>query len=159
MDNPVGRPRKDFCKNGHDLSIHRYGKGTNTQCRVCHKESQKKWNATHKPQIAALYRRYRESHREKVKNNQFANRLKKIYGINIDIYNQMLLEQNGRCSICFGHQVNSRKMCVDHDHETGTVRGLLCSNCNTALGLMQENKERLFKMIEYLEKSEAQVGQ
>jgi hypothetical protein len=80
------------------------------------------------------------------------NRFKKLYGITLDTYNFLLEEQKHCCATC-GVSVKKlkRKLAVDHNHTTGKVRGLLCSNCNTALGLVQENKETLVSLISYLE--------
>jgi hypothetical protein len=83
-------------------------------------------------------------------------RMKK-FGISVEEYNGMLEEQNNKCEICGIHiedYKNSSKIprnfAVDHNHITGEVRGLLCSNCNTALGSFKENLEALQKAIDYL---------
>lgn len=47
--------------------------------------------------------------------------------------------------------LSKRSFCVDHNHNTGTVRGLLCHNCNSSLGLLKENVSILEKMIKYIE--------
>ncbi len=61
----------------------------------------------------------------------------------------MFDEQDGKCMIC-KKPPRSRKLAVDHNHQTGEVRSLLCTKCNTALGLVNEDKEILFMMLEYL---------
>jgi len=77
-----------------------------------------------------------------------------VYGITEQDYLDMLETQDGVCQIC-GHKSRGRDMlCVDHSHSTGKVRGLLCSMCNTALGLMKENKTWLTRMIQYIEEHE-----
>lgn len=79
--------------------------------------------------------------------------IKRKYGISISEYEELLVKQNGVCAICKGTKTSSNKngrFCVDHDHETGKIRGLLCSNCNTALGLMKDDITRLARAIEYL---------
>lgn len=58
------------------------------------------------------------------------------YGIDLDTYEQMVADQKSRCAICRSLPVN-RALCVDHDHETGEVRGLLCHSCNTGLGFIE----------------------
>lgn len=63
------------------------------------------------------------------------------YGMTHDDYERMLVEQDHKCAICgidAKHSENSR-LCVDHDHDTGEVRGLLCKKCNQAIGLLQDN--------------------
>jgi hypothetical protein len=83
----------------------------------------------------------------------FAYGLKRHYGISVEEYENFLVKQNGVCAICGNKQPDSSKksrLCVDHDHKTDKIRGLLCSNCNTALGLMKDDINRLAKAIEYL---------
>lgn len=74
--------------------------------------------------------------------------LKHCFGLTIEQYNEMYESQNGCCAICKRHQSTiNRTLCVDHDHDTNKIRRLLCSKCNTNLGIYEENKE-LFE--EYL---------
>jgi len=95
------------------------------------------------------------------KNNPDATRstlLKSKYGLTLDDYNKKLTEQNDSCAICGKHKSlhheGNRKgakknLCVDHNHETGKVRGLLCCSCNRGLGYYENYKD---KFKEYLEK-------
>jgi hypothetical protein len=80
----------------------------------------------------------------------------KKYGIPVSEYNSMYELQNGLCAICErppqGNTAKWGRMCVDHDHETGKVRKLLCFNCNTVLGKMQDNPKLLRKAADYLER-------
>lgn len=69
------------------------------------------------------------------------------YGLSLEQYEQMLAQQKGRCAVC---QEVPRRICVDHDHETGDVRGLLCSSCNTALGLLKEDLLRISALADYI---------
>ena len=88
----------------------------------------------------------------KNKEKQRIRHLKNTYGITPDDYNDMFAAQNGCCKICGKHQQEFKKaLCVDHNHETGNVRGLLCNNCNTMLGKAFDNKETLYNAIKYLE--------
>jgi len=79
------------------------------------------------------------------------HRYRKLGVCNIK-YEEMLTSQKGACAICFSKLNSSRytKLAVDHDHTTGLVRGLLCMNCNTALGLMKDSAERLISASKYL---------
>ena len=89
---------------------------------------------------------------ERNKDTYISNALFKRYGITLDDYNMMLLEQNSRCHICGKHESdNGKRLAVDHNHTTGKVRRLLCHHCNAALGHVQENLEVLQKMITYIE--------
>lgn len=76
--------------------------------------------------------------------------LKRKYGIDLAYYNQMFINQNGCCATCETHQSElNRTLCVDHNHETGEVRGLLCMSCNRAFGLLKENVNTLKNLITY----------
>jgi len=73
--------------------------------------------------------------------------MRRQLGITDEKYNQLIEESNGMCGIC---EREMKKICLDHDHSSGKFRGLLCNNCNTALGLVGDNIDTLHKMIAYL---------
>jgi len=78
--------------------------------------------------------------------------LKRNYNITLEDFNRMFAEQEGCCAICHTHQSECKgKLNVDHNHETGQVRALLCGKCNRALGLLQENKRTIKNMLDYVE--------
>lgn len=67
------------------------------------------------------------------------------------IYDKLFVVQKGKCAICKAHQSKiKKKLCVDHDHTTGKVRGLLCGKCNTGLGFFKDRIENLSGAILYL---------
>jgi len=73
------------------------------------------------------------------------------YGLSETEYYTMMKEQNHSCKICKKHKSDfARGLAVDHDHITGKIRGLLCKNCNVALGEIKDNIETLKRMINYL---------
>lgn len=73
------------------------------------------------------------------------------YGITLNEYNKMFLDQKGNCKICNKHQSEfKRALNVDHCHNTGKIRGLLCDKCNRALGWFDDNIESLERAIKYL---------
>lgn len=84
--------------------------------------------------------------------NKYKNKnLKSKYKITLDEYNNLFLLQNGCCKICNLHQLKfKRKLAVDHNHKTGEVRGLLCHNCNLAIGLLYENEDIINNVLLYL---------
>jgi hypothetical protein len=93
--------------------------------------------------------------REHIKWKSFIQR---TYGITADDYYEMLEAQNGKCAICESSDANnarivSNKLFIDHCHETGKVRGLLCSKCNHAVGLLNDDTDLLQKAINYINSS------
>lgn len=99
------------------------------------------------------YRReYRERNREKVREYQRKSKFKKKYGITLDDYAEMLEAQDGRCAICGDFPPHNKLLYVDHCHDTGDVRGLLCQQCNSGIGFLGDNVERVRKALTYLEK-------
>lgn len=81
--------------------------------------------------------------------------LRKTYGITLEEHNRMSQEQGGRCAICGTDQPGGKAgayFVVDHNHETGAVRGLLCNRCNRAIGMFGEDPSVLDSAIAYLRK-------
>lgn len=82
--------------------------------------------------------------------------LKRNFNITTKEYDELFIQQNGVCLICFknetSHHQNGKvkRLAVDHCHETGKVRGLLCNRCNTAIGLLQNNPVLAQKASDYL---------
>ena len=58
-------------------------------------------------------------------------------------------KQNNKCAAC-GGPPNRMSFCVDHDHETGRIRGLLCTNCNLALGNVKDNLDNALGFVRYI---------
>lgn len=84
------------------------------------------------------------------KNNPDAKRrifIKYKYGITLEEYDLMYSNQKGRCAIC---NEKKSKLCIDHNHTTGEIRGLLCKQCNHAIGLLKEKITSLRSAISYL---------
>jgi hypothetical protein len=109
----------------------------------------------HKNSIKEYMKEYRKNNEQKLKNYDKTTRkegnLRRTYGISIEEYGILLKKQGGRCAIC-GKIPNGRDLCVDHDHKTGKIRGLLCHNCNTGIGQFQDNILLLQNTIKYLER-------
>lgn len=93
---------------------------------------------------------WRNNNKDKFRNCQLVRK----FGISIDDYNDMLKEQNYRCKICNTHEDElTLKLAVDHNHLTGKVRGLLCGNCNVAIGMLKDSEILLLKAIFYLKEN------
>ena len=134
--------------------FYKNGKHLNSACKTCQKERYKKWVENNRERYDAIQKKWRDANKEKVsakrrESDYFrVRRLTYQYGITIDDFNNMKEKQGSVCATCG----KERKLVVDHDHESGSVRGLLCQQCNTALGLIRDNKGVLQRMIEYLSK-------
>ena len=79
-----------------------------------------------------------------------ATRVKAMYGIEPAEYLEMCNSQQGKCAICGNEPTTQRGLHLDHCHDTGQVRGLLCHGCNTGLGAFSDDPELLAKAITYL---------
>jgi hypothetical protein len=98
-------------------------------------------------------RQYRKTNREQTRASQRNAYLKWKYGITTEDYNSLMQSQKGACAICKAPESSWGKFAVDHCHQTGRVRGLLCFNCNTSIGKMNDDPSLLRRAAEYLEAS------
>lgn len=107
------------------------------QCRICIRDHQRRFRAA-RPDY------------------HHGRNLKQRYGITVDEYESLIANQNNACAICEVEipdkleYKGKRRSVVDHNHETGEVRGILCLKCNLVLGHARENTTILYKAIVYL---------
>lgn len=99
----------------------------------------------------ARVRTYHKNNRAKVVKQQLISHRRREYGLTEEQYNDMISSQNNMCAIC--NKTSHKTLHIDHDHETGKVRGLLCSNCNTGIGFFKDDISLLNNAIDYLAKS------
>ena len=92
----------------------------------------------------------RRGHRDRDPEKFHWQRVKTRYGLTKAGYEALLVGQGGGCAICGGPPINRHHFDVDHDHQTGAVRGLLCGPCNRGLGSFQDDPGRLMGAIHYL---------
>ena len=79
--------------------------------------------------------------------------LKRTFGISLQDWDALYRAQGGGCAICgVPCEPDGRRLSVDHDHDTGQIRGLLCSGCNTGIGLLREDPDVLLAAIHYLDR-------
>ena len=88
--------------------------------------------------------------------------LRRDFGMPLDVYQQLFVQQKGVCAICERPETATRAgrvkwLAVDHSHESGAVRGLLCHACNTSIGHMGDDPERLERAAAYLRKAKADL--
>lgn len=131
---------KELCEFGKQTSA---GDGLKTQCRQCRASYVKSYRANNHEKMKNSSKKWASENKEKVTNSFY----KREYGITVSDFKNMVLSQNGKCSIC--NRVPKNKLCVDHDHTTGQIRGLLCRSCNGALGVFGDSLEGLKKVIDY----------
>ena len=110
-----------------------------------HKAERQEYRDVHRAEKQEYNRKYNEAYPGAGRNCN----LKRLYGLSPEDYAALLAKQDGRCAIC-GGLLNSKTPCVDHDHVTGEIRGLLCSSCNVAIGLMKDDSVLLQKAAEYV---------
>lgn len=73
------------------------------------------------------------------------------YGMHAEEYRRRVDEQQGRCAVCGDEPGEGKRLHVDHDHESGAIRDLLCGPCNQAIGLARDSSARLRAMADYLD--------
>lgn len=82
----------------------------------------------------------------------------KKYGITQEQFDSLLAAQENKCAICVSELEATKGTHVDHDHETGKVRGILCQNCNRGLGMFKDSSELMSRAILYIRTSSEKVG-
>lgn len=87
----------------------------------------------------------------KHKMHKHRSRILRTYGITLEQYDQMLLDQNGLCAVCHKLCRSGKKLSIDHNHDSGVVRGLLCSGCNLALGSLMESAANARSLADYID--------
>ena len=139
------------------------------------KEYRKKWKKENRARINQRAReRYKESdkqylahknwekeHREErnetarkkyTTDGRWRKQIRERFGLEPEDYWRMYEEQKGLCAICGKPQCVGTKLDVDHDHETGQVRALLCRHCNAGIGMLKDSIELVSKALDYLRK-------
>lgn len=120
-----------------------------SRCINCRKADKLTANLSEEERLARNKRQLERYHQNPVQARNTMLLYK--YGITAEEYDVMLAQQGGVCAICKAPPT-TRRLAVDHDHETGKIRGLLCSRCNPALGMLLDKIEHAQSLIEYLER-------
>ena len=119
------------CKKGHDPKFYvRLSSGVFC-CLECKRQNGAKYRA------------------KNMERCRMANRVGR-YNITVNDLDELWIKQNGVCAIC-GMALDPEKYRIDHDHNSGKVRGILCHSCNTGIGLLQDSPETLHNAARYLE--------
>ncbi len=131
----ISKPITAFSKQKQRNGTYRY----RSACKVCLVDQESK--------------RYQKQTTEQIEKRRNKSMIR-LYGIDLNQYNQLFENQKGYCLGCNRHQSELNKaLAVDHCHKTGKVRGLLCPSCNLCLGNAKESVETLKQLAIYLEKT------
>jgi hypothetical protein len=124
----------------------------NSRCQPCHVKARRERYQNDEGFRERLKANARNSyHREENWKNKWKwTTIQKLYGISKEEFEALLITQDNGCAICRVAFLKTPH--VDHDHDSGVVRGLLCSRCNTMLGHARDSIEILKAAIEYLGK-------
>ena len=113
-------------------------------------ELARKWRLNNLEKAKSYTKSWSSRNPDKTKHYYRKNNLKAL-GLTFEDYDRMYSDQDGCCKICGTHSTKLTYMlATDHCHKTGKVRGLLCSKCNTAIGLLNDDVELISKVIDYL---------
>jgi hypothetical protein len=117
------------------------------------KAKSKAYYQANKDKVIEQSKAWREANPERKSYADWAGHLRRNYGITIEDYERRLVEQDGKCAIC-GEPTSEggERLAVDHDHETGKIRALLCRRCNSVIGFIEESAALARLVAGYLEK-------
>lgn len=110
----------------------------------------RKYAETHRVAIRMKAKQWALDHPEKIKEWAWREGIKRRHGVTLEQFNSLLSSQNGTCAICGKSPQEGKRLCIDHDHKTGIVRGLLCRNCNAAIGQLGDDPNMLSRAMQYL---------
>ena len=136
--------------------------GRYAMCKPCVLAKNNAWRNANKGKVAECKRQYMMRNRDAIREHRKAYmaahkveaaeyrrrwNLAKRYGITLEQYADIWNRQGGLCGVC---RKTHRKMVVDHDHDTGKVRGILCHPCNVCLGGLGDNLDGVMRVVRYL---------
>jgi hypothetical protein len=139
---------KRCTKCGVDKPLTAYGKqkggryGLHPRCKACRQAAERARYWSKREEILA---KQKTNPRKRDNQRRYERRVR--YGVTPELYDALLAAQEGRCAVC-GER--AKPLCLDHDHETGVVRGMLCSPCNVGLGHLRDDPRRLLAAVRYL---------
>lgn len=125
-----------------------------TQTREQRNEYVRKWRQS--PVGRAYTRRWNERRKKQRRDDPDLVRREKFrsrYGLELEDYERMLDDQGNACAVCRRDAGAVQRLHVDHAHETGEIRGLLCGPCNRALGMLGEDPSRMVALARYIRRS------
>jgi Recombination endonuclease VII len=142
---------RKLCKYGHTLADTRMKSGKKSVCGVCKVASAREGYMKKYGDRAPAER---TAFNKKLKPVRDAYHLKRKFGMTMEDYEVLLRSQGGVCAVCFGPSICGRRYSIDHCHKTGKIRGILCSSCNSGIGLLKDSPEVLENAAAYLRRTE-----
>jgi len=128
--------------------------GLKSWCKDCVNSKRKEHYYANQEHNIARSKEYKQNNVDKVKASNRNTKLKRAYGITQEQFLEMSIKQEHKCACC-GRET---KLVVDHCHTTGAVRELLCNNCNTALGLLNEDNTIIQSLSNYIRKYNGNIS-
>jgi len=146
-------------KEQNRLRANRWNAENRERAREISNRSKKKQREANPEKFAEQNKTWRSKNVEKLRLYE----IKRKFDLSLEEYEELLCKQNGACAICECPETATRggvvrKLAVDHCHDTGKVRGLLCSNCNTGIGKLKDRASLVLKAYKYLEKHSADTS-
>jgi len=126
-----------------------------TEWKRNNRDRVKEWVREDKAKTPEKYRKWQSDHYKRNPSGYLDRTIAGRLKVNIDSYKQMFVDQNNKCAICNQEEIRQFKgkqmrLCLDHDHETGQIRQLLCHDCNTGIGKFKDTPELLLMAVDYL---------
>lgn len=121
----------------------RYRDGHGSRCKDCTKTAAIKSHRDNPERTKANTKRWREKMKDQLPEYQ----RRRKFGIPFGTYDRMLAEQGGACAIC---RAEFPRLLIDHCHASGKVRGLLCNNCNTGIGMFSDDPQLMQAAAQYV---------
>lgn len=149
------KPIEEYGVDNSEKDGHRF------QCKICRNAKQREYARNNKELIKLRNASKSDSRKAYYKSpigiaSSRRAHLKRQFGLSLEDYNKMSEEQYHKCFICSLKEMNNKNkvLCVDHNHDTQEIRGLLCGMCNTGLGCFRDNIDLLNNAIKYLKNYE-----
>jgi len=148
-----GNAKKEFCARGHSIVL--VGRTKTGTCAECNRDQVRCWRKANPKKTrtsTAVWRAKNPNYRAP---NRRTSLLKFKFGITAEQWDAMYALQKGCCAICGKHQSEFiKRLSVDHNHQTGKVRGLLCAMCNRYVMVVAETYPHLFQSAtEYIKRA------
>lgn len=135
--------------------------GLTSACKECRNPQSKLWRDKNPEKVKEINKvskmKRKEYYSSPERKAKYRNSyLQRAFGITSAEYEEILKKQNGACAICNEYKLAPHRsfMPVDHSHETGKIRGILCNGCNQAIGIFEERKDLLENAIRYLKNNQ-----